>query len=442
MNTKKYQIFISSTYEDLIEARRKVQETILSMYHFPIGMEMFSAGDDEQWEIIKETIDSSDYYVVIIGHKYGSVTFEGISYTEKEYDYAKSKGIPILAFIRERNVALTPKEMEKEADKQKKLELFIEKSKEDKMCEWWTNIDELAKNVSVALYKQFHRRNRPGWIRADNIDLSKTSGELINLSQENRTLREDNENLKNKLMIKKPVINLRINDGEEIKLRFPKEFNGVDEKFKLLKFDEVPKELRRYITEDEINNFNKALSSQEKIDAYIKKKIEYLRMKNSGCEIGIEILNDGILKANDIIIDIVFPKEIKIMEKDGIEDLKEPEELDMPVNPIKKARKEYNKRFQSVTSILSNAINYEDFGINNLRYVDLTSAYRNRNSWLDNNSIEIKLGKLMHTKRIVLDEKYLMIPFEVGRFEIKVKIICEEYEERAEFFIPILVEAI
>lgn len=58
---KKYQIFISSTYKDLINEREQVRDTILSMYQFPIGMEMFSAADEEQWEIIKETIDSSDY---------------------------------------------------------------------------------------------------------------------------------------------------------------------------------------------------------------------------------------------------------------------------------------------------------------------------------------------------------------------------------------------
>jgi len=53
-------------------------ETILKLYHFPVGMEMFSADDAEQWEVIKDTIDMSDYYVVIIGHRYGSVTSEGI----------------------------------------------------------------------------------------------------------------------------------------------------------------------------------------------------------------------------------------------------------------------------------------------------------------------------------------------------------------------------
>ena len=38
---KKYQIFISSTYTDLVEERKKVRDTILSMLHFPVGMEIF-----------------------------------------------------------------------------------------------------------------------------------------------------------------------------------------------------------------------------------------------------------------------------------------------------------------------------------------------------------------------------------------------------------------
>ena len=92
MDSKKYQIFVSSTYRDLHQERDKVIETVLNLYHFPLGMEMFSADDDEQWQIIQEMLNSSDYYIVIIGHKYGSMTTEGISFTEKEYDYAKEKG--------------------------------------------------------------------------------------------------------------------------------------------------------------------------------------------------------------------------------------------------------------------------------------------------------------------------------------------------------------
>ena len=101
---KKYQFFISSTYEDLKEERGKAIQTILSMEQFPIGMELFSAADEDQWTIISQTIDTSDYYVLIIGRRYGSIIPEGnvdagISYTEKEFNYAISRNIPVLAFI-------------------------------------------------------------------------------------------------------------------------------------------------------------------------------------------------------------------------------------------------------------------------------------------------------------------------------------------------------
>ena len=46
MLDKKYQVFISSTYTDLIEARAKVRDAILSMYHFPVGMELFGAAKE------------------------------------------------------------------------------------------------------------------------------------------------------------------------------------------------------------------------------------------------------------------------------------------------------------------------------------------------------------------------------------------------------------
>lgn len=63
---KKYQVFVSSTYKDLQEARAKVRDAILSMYHFPVGMELFGAANEEQWQIISETIDSSDYFIMYL----------------------------------------------------------------------------------------------------------------------------------------------------------------------------------------------------------------------------------------------------------------------------------------------------------------------------------------------------------------------------------------
>ncbi|QLQ19617.1 MAG: DUF4062 domain-containing protein [Exiguobacterium profundum] len=63
---KKFQVFISSTYEDLIEERKSVEETIIRSGDIPVGMEAFPAADDEQFEFIKTIIDACDYYVLII----------------------------------------------------------------------------------------------------------------------------------------------------------------------------------------------------------------------------------------------------------------------------------------------------------------------------------------------------------------------------------------
>jgi hypothetical protein len=56
----KYQIFISSTFEDLVPERDQVIKAVLEMGHIPVGMEMFSAADEQQWEIIKKQIDQSN----------------------------------------------------------------------------------------------------------------------------------------------------------------------------------------------------------------------------------------------------------------------------------------------------------------------------------------------------------------------------------------------
>ncbi len=55
----------------------------MEMDCIPAGMELFPAIDEGQWEFIKKVIDDCDYYLLIIGGRYGSVAEDGLSYTEK-----------------------------------------------------------------------------------------------------------------------------------------------------------------------------------------------------------------------------------------------------------------------------------------------------------------------------------------------------------------------
>ena len=92
---KKYQIFVSSTFVDLKEERQAVLSAVQVVGDIPSGMELFPATDEEQFNFIKRIIDNSDYYVLIVAGRYGSVASDGVSYTEKEYDYAVKKNIPV-----------------------------------------------------------------------------------------------------------------------------------------------------------------------------------------------------------------------------------------------------------------------------------------------------------------------------------------------------------
>jgi len=78
---KKYQVFISSTYDDLRDERNQVLKAILEMGHIPIGMEVFSASDAEQWRVIARHIEHSDYLILVVVHRYGSTGADGTSFT-------------------------------------------------------------------------------------------------------------------------------------------------------------------------------------------------------------------------------------------------------------------------------------------------------------------------------------------------------------------------
>jgi Domain of unknown function (DUF4062) len=65
-------------------------------------MELFPAANEDQGTLTKkEVIDDCDYYVLIIGGRYGSVHPSGKGYTQMKYEYALSKNKPTIAFLHE-----------------------------------------------------------------------------------------------------------------------------------------------------------------------------------------------------------------------------------------------------------------------------------------------------------------------------------------------------
>lgn len=185
----KYQVFVSSTYRDLTDERDLVIKAILEMGHIPVGMEMFSAADEEQWNIIKKQIDQSDYYVVIVAHRYGTCDATGLGYTEKEYDYAVSQGLPTLGFVLEDGVSWPKDKSDTDRTTLKRLKSFKDKIKL-KPVSFWKNGEDLYGRCSIALMKAFNAYPREGWTRASQVQDLTAAKEIVRLSAENAELRK------------------------------------------------------------------------------------------------------------------------------------------------------------------------------------------------------------------------------------------------------------
>lgn len=171
MNVK-YQVFVSSTYTDLVAERFAVIQCLLDNDCIPVGMEQFHGVPVSQWEYIMKMLDSSDYCILILAGKYGSFAepSEGISYTEKEFDYAIAKGVPVIRLLRKNLDSLSKGQCERDSDKEKRLLTFREKVMNDSLVDFYENVDELKVKVVTAINKAIKNCPRPGWIRRYSID--------------------------------------------------------------------------------------------------------------------------------------------------------------------------------------------------------------------------------------------------------------------------------
>jgi hypothetical protein len=192
---KRYQIFISSTFVDLREERDIAVQTIMGLDCIPAGMELFPAADLEQFEYIKKVIDECDYYLLIIGGKYGSVTEEGVSYTEKEYEYAISQGIKVMAFLHEAPEALPVSKSETNETGIRKLTEFRETASKGRLVEFWQNKDQLAGKIALTIPKTIKLFPATGWVRADKVSSNELLIELNELKNTNAELNNKIETL-------------------------------------------------------------------------------------------------------------------------------------------------------------------------------------------------------------------------------------------------------
>lgn len=187
---RKLQVFVSSTFTDLIEERQAAVSAILKSGHMPAGMELFTAGDKSQWDTITKWIDESDVYLLILGGRYGSIESEsGLSYTELEYDYAISKGKPHFAIV-SRESAIEAKvrncgSSAMERDNPALLKTFRAKVT-GKMSSFFEDEKDIRLAVMESLMHISNINASAGWVRASSVvDPKSLNDTIVQLREEN-----------------------------------------------------------------------------------------------------------------------------------------------------------------------------------------------------------------------------------------------------------------
>ena len=212
---KRFQVFVSSTYTDLIEERQAVMQTLMEMDCIPAGMELFPAADEDQFEFIKRIIDDCDYYLIIIGGRYGSLAADGLSFTEKEYDYALSRGLRVIALVHSNSDQIIVGKSEKDKKSKIKLEKFRSRVCKGRMVKFWDDKSQISGILSPSLSKTIKLFPAIGWVRASQVASVEILEEVNYLRKENDRLNVIGQNLSNfgktrSILEKKVVIGIDV----------------------------------------------------------------------------------------------------------------------------------------------------------------------------------------------------------------------------------------
>lgn len=220
---KRFQVFVSSTYSDLAVEREKVIHALNKIGLIAVGMEQFPSTGESQMSYIEKIIDESDYYIVIVRGKYGSTGADGISFTEKEFNYATSKNIPCLAFLYADLDSLPRKEMDHDVDRTKLLLAFRSMLESNRIVSYWSSVDDLIMKVKDSLNETIRRAPGVGYIRGDKaLDLSviierdRLKAELDQLKKEQQLSTSSNSNNSNNQIDEIASIKFIIDPGRSI----------------------------------------------------------------------------------------------------------------------------------------------------------------------------------------------------------------------------------
>jgi hypothetical protein len=269
------------------------------------------------------------------------------------------------------------------------------------------------------------------------------------LTKENRELKKELDGLRS-LSDRNPLIKLKFNDGRDVSLDLtPIDYSSVMSIPSKIENGDIPGYLDKYINQDDIDRYNENLPNEvERVKKYNKELILYESVKSRGVEFNLGISNIGSSMAKNIFVDIEFPKSVEVL-REKKEDFTKPAVPALRKTPIEKAESLYQKSLGQIASVLdaydgfslfSGAIgSLDDSPVFTALPTHLVSAQQERYVTTKGNTVTIHSNDLLHTKMWMCKDAFILLPYDVGEYEIKVTIMCEEYIKPEKYTFPLVI---
>jgi hypothetical protein len=167
-------VFISSTYQDLVDHRRAVWKMLKGFNVIIRGMEEFGARTQTPLETCRAEVEQSDVYVGIVAFRAGTIEASSSkSFTQLEYEHALQLKKEILIYLAdEENTRLLYKDIDVEVLPREKLEAFKGVLRERHTLATFSSPDDLAEKLKRDLSRYFESSSADGEQQKDEFDTS------------------------------------------------------------------------------------------------------------------------------------------------------------------------------------------------------------------------------------------------------------------------------
>lgn len=169
MQDTRYQVFISTSGNEMQPERAVLAQTLVGMGFFSWGLEQRTPLSTS---IARRQIDDCDYVVILLGSQYGEQSVSGVGYMHLEYIYAMTKQKPVIVFMHEDPESREAKLHDHKAELKEKFKEFrkqLQHEVDQVFC--YRSLRDLELAVRSSMPQMLERYPVVGWVRPQNTQV-------------------------------------------------------------------------------------------------------------------------------------------------------------------------------------------------------------------------------------------------------------------------------